>query len=1353
MKKSGIFSAVMFLGTLFFTSLLCAQNQNFIDSADFVSAFETNWTKQTGDFVVEKETLRNMPIITASTPTCMLVGKENFNTPIEMRALIKLRTTVNNSAYAYFYLGKKDINDTGLMLSITTTDNPGYPERVSCSVRNSGKYLYDNNEIGKNMDWTPSFSNDFTYLLKAYPKILPGWPEDYRIQIEKDMAPLPDHNSKWIEVRMVLRENSVWCWVDDRLIAYKKNGDFPKEGLVAFMLSQDVQMTGFSLTTAEEEIPDFYPVRIAGYAQGKTITDKTFVIPFESADAVINISGIPFISPCTNIEGFDHLDISKSLYREGTLEGYFPVNQQAFAGSSNRDPARIQLRIPFDSYDCLYVLAAADGRQDSKPILTAMFYRPGAGYAQNFETEVPLFTKTASTSTQFPVLLSNGKEANLWLVKIPLDKGKLSSFSDLDIFELELTKKVVQFRSYPDPIIYGWHQAGLPSSVHVYAVTLGKSGFDFSINPDRFGHVWTSPETPSYTVRISSWKNDIIGKLKLSAASYDKQDNIVIEKDIRVAKQDSENIKLSIPAKRYGWYQIIASLQIDDNVWSETRSFVLLAPDTRTEKWDGKSTLFGYWSYHGALYTPKADHHIRLMTMAGARTSIGLPQGAENNEYVKNHWARIPAGAWDVNPQEWAAEQPYNQTMYDDYKKKVIETYTRVRNAVPENYRPDNVFFFPEPSISNRMTAGNYPEYWGEEPYQPTDDEIKRIRMHFVTAKCAAEAIRETWPELKILIPWGDPLFIVPLLRAGFPKKLIDGSGLDICGFERLPEQQLHQISVHRLYELRKEYEKAGIPEPDLRYCEGIFVPTEIGACSWKEQMDIYNRWTLISMAYGVKKFYSGWFAFDCGNDYGAEHYGGCGIFRRIPYCDPKPAYAAYATMTDKLNNATFEKWLSTGSLTSFCLKFKGTKGNIYTLWTIRGQRPVSLTFAHDGEIPVTDVMNNTTIFNTTDKKITITIDSSVTYIATKNEIVNVEAGTPTHSDLKPGENAIPVADLGDGSWKYSENRNMIYETNNFDTFRYKGRFTSSIQTDEIFGNILVSKLEKQEKIHQLMPWYAILEPSHPVMLPGAPSAIGLWVKGASDWGRVVYCLRDAKGERWLSIGTKDQWNCDDVHSWSYFNFDGWRYITFELPGNEGYDNFRKYGTTWWRYADGDGIVDLPLKLENIIVEQRTHILYVNDVQPVSSDIVCFGKMYAEYKCPEDAIEKAIALSKIKMPKPKDMPDLPNPIAQMQKTGIYEPSAIIKLEPPSWGADGTNVFVYFKEMKQASRYFIWVGPYADGRGAINMTPNGAKSGEHIYGLRPGIKLYYWVVWADEKGQISKPSKPYSEILVDMFKEK
>jgi len=1262
-----------------------------------------------------------------------------------------LRTDQGGSAYASFQIGKKDAADTGFSLSLSITDNLLYPERVQCSVRYQGKYLHDNNELAKDLNWVPGFSNEFTYLLKAYPRILPGWPEKYRKLVEKDMSELCDHNSKWIEVRIALKENSVWFWVDDRLVAYKKDISMPQDGFASITFSHRVQISFPVFSIPEKDNPDFLPVRINGYANGKNLPGNVYVKQFEKGR--VTISDIPFVLPTINTEGNDHLDISKSLYKEGNLEGYFPVYDHPFGGSALRDPSRIQLRIPFDSYDALYVLAASDRRPDSVPLLTAMFYRPGAGYAQIFESQVPLFTAKSSDFKKFPVTLSNGKKVNLWLVKIPLDMGKLSSFSDLDIFEVELTKKVVQFRSYPDPIIYGWHQAGLPSSVHVYGVTLGRTKYHFSIEPEVFGSVWTSPEIPSYQVKITAKKPNFSGVLEITATSYDHSDIIQLKKDVFIQSTGEEKkIKIDVPAKLFGWYQMVAALKTDDSCWVETRNFVVLAPDTRTEKWSGKGALFGYWSYHGAHYTPKAEHHIRLMTIAGARTSIGLPQGAENNPYVQKHWSRVQAGAWEVSPQEWAADEVYDETKYQQYKKKVIEAYTKARNAVVEQFRPDNVYFFPEPGISNRMTAGNYPEYWGEKPYEPTEQELRRIRMHFVTAKCAAEAVRETWPELKILIPWGDPLFIVPLLRAGFPRNLIDGSGLDICGFERLPEQQLHQISVHRLYQLRKEYEKAGIPDPDLRYCEGIFVPTEIGACSWQEQMDIYNRWVLISMAYGVKRFYSGWFTFDCGNYYGAEHYGGCGIFRRIPYCDPKPAYAAYATMTDRLNEADFEKWIPTGSLTTYCLKFSGPKGNVYTLWTIRGKRPITLMFSDDGEVMLTDVMNNSIRVKTNGRKISFVIGTSVTYVTTKNEVIGIQPGSPDHSDALPSRNSKIVADLGNGDWKYSDDRDLFYENNNFDTFRYKGKFACFVQKDPIFGNVVVSKLEKQETQHELMPWYSILKPKKQFILPGAVSHIGLWVKGASDWGRVVFCLRDAKNERWISIGTKDQWNCDDVHSWSYFNFDGWRYIRFELPGHEPYDSFRKYGTTWWTSSGGDGIVDLPLKIESIIVEQRTHILYVNDVQPVSSDTVCFGKIYVEYDNTEDASSKAVSLSKIRMPEPKKV-HLPNPIAEMQKTGIYEPTTIIKLEPPSWGADGTNVHVYFKELEQAKKYYIWVGPYPDGQGAINMTPNGAKNGEHIYNLRPGVKLYYWIVWADKEGKISKPSKPYSEVLIDMFKEK
>src|SRR5207245_2083567 len=157
------------------------------------------------------------------------------------------------------------------------------------------------------------------------------------------------------------------------------------------------------------------------------------------------------------------------------------------------------LRIPNGQYDSLYLIAGSDDKPDHTPVITAMFFRPSAGFGERFEAEVPLATAPSTASKALPITLTDGKPANLWLVRIPLDPGRLSAFADMDIVEVELTKKVQQFRSYPDPFIYGWHQGGLPSSVHVYAATLGEVPVGFEFAPDKFGHVWTAPAAPAYT--------------------------------------------------------------------------------------------------------------------------------------------------------------------------------------------------------------------------------------------------------------------------------------------------------------------------------------------------------------------------------------------------------------------------------------------------------------------------------------------------------------------------------------------------------------------------------------------------------------------------------------------------------------------------------------------------------------------------------------------------------------------------------------------------------------------------------------------------------------------------------------
>jgi hypothetical protein len=106
-------------------------------------------------------------------------------------------------------------------------------------------------------------------------------------------------------------------------------------------------------------------------------------------------------------------------------------------------------------------------------------------------------------------------------------------------------------------------------------------------------------------------------------------------------------------------------------------------------------------------------------------------------------------------------------------------------------------------------------------------------------------------------------------------------------------------------------------------------------------------------------------------------------------------------------------------------------------------------------------------------------------------------------------------------------------------------------------------------------------------------------------------------------------------------------------------------------------IVDLPLTLEKIILEQRSHILYVNDVQPAATDSVLLGKLYPEYAFPSDATAEAIRISKLRLP--RGVPALPNPIADLEKSGLAEPVAITRLVPPLEHNDGTSIAVHFQE--------------------------------------------------------------------------
>ena len=133
----------------------------------------------------------------------------------------------------------------------------------------------------------------------------------------------------------------------------------------------------------------------------------------------------------------------------------------------------------------------------------------------------------------------------------------------------------------------------------------------FDIQPERFGHVWTSPEVPTYLVNVDSDLADTKGSLSVTTRSYDGTETLKADVPTTLKKGMALQEKPQFPVKLNGSHDIEAVLDIGGKKWAEKRSFVRLAPDTRAERWtEGKGALFGYWSYHGGHHTPKAEHHI-----------------------------------------------------------------------------------------------------------------------------------------------------------------------------------------------------------------------------------------------------------------------------------------------------------------------------------------------------------------------------------------------------------------------------------------------------------------------------------------------------------------------------------------------------------------------------------------------------------------------------------------------------------------------------------------------------------------------------------------------------------------------
>ncbi len=1204
-----------------------------------------------------------------------------------------------------------------------------------------------------------------------FPKVKNLWDEADRKEIGAAYAKLVPFEEKTFVLRFTVTSTSRQIWLDDRLVA-EALASSPKEAYVSILLAKSAQILSADFTKPVDA-GRFLPVSLAHYCHARQAQA-------ESSDAaVVSFQNVPVLfpkmkaveaerrklaekgaintrDPLPDAVHVSNVNLSDSLYRYRTTNGGGPnanyVNaNHAWPGSFSVDPASLAFRVPYRAYKNAWLLAWVDESPNAVPKGAFRFFRAVAGYPAATDFEITDDAIAKGLVTRLPDKTADGKQ--LYLVRVPVNTEDFYGFRDMadQFIEFELTKPLALVRSYPDPIYYGFHPVGPASSVHVVGITLEEGTFDYEVKPRQRGFVFERPEHPAYAVAVTNTgAQPIAAKVTLQSKSYDGEEQKTVTGKVQVAPGESKDAELQFDLQKLGWHELKITVEADGAIRQNTLSMVLLPPNTRTYGDADNEVRFGTWNLWGhytpfGVQDPANEGLVAMLRKIGMRR-IGIHEAFISSEMAKKY-DFLPTGPHTVINvvYRWKADDVEGQN------KMIAEEVAAAQKLCQQDATPP-YFYGGEWHIGRMAQYAPWPFYTGDGDRGLSEEERKNAEQQVPIFTAVGKAIHEKYPQVRRYLQWGAPLGTSAYMRAGLSKDVVDGYGMDAPMFELLPESSNATGSINSLWMLRRESERLGWPKLPIHWCEGPFFPTNPGALTETDQLNYQVRYLLLGMGYGVDGFEAGIVPYDAGNYYGAEHYG-AGLFHRIPLENPKPAVAAVATMTTMLCGADPVGGVDTGSLTTYCMAFHRAKGDakIFALWRVTGKSVVQVK-VRGAEATLTDAMGNATKVPVVDGAISVPLSPTPIWLTGVQAIDGFTLGAPAYESA-PAKITRPLADMTATLWAYDATEDKAYANNHFSVRRVPDpQLTVEFGKGEVdHPDAAAVTLPVEPGDRPLATRYGAIKPRKPVLIPGKASALGIYVKGNSSWGRVIYQLRDAKGEIWTSTGTKDDWNCDDSHGWSSVSFDGWRYMRFPLPGTQPYDTARELETTWWGSRDGDGIVDLPLTLEKIIVEARNEVPCLGEMKLVPERSYKLSQLVAEYDTEENATPSVIVRGRLRMPLPLWSGPAENLFAKLNAEGTAAPPELHEFTEPTHFNDGRRMAVHFDEAA-GLKYNLYLSIYPDGRGA-DLVKAAVKSGDVVAGFKPEVPLYLFLtsVGADKKE--SKPSKPLKLITHDNFAEK
>ncbi|MBM4047327.1 MAG: hypothetical protein FJ279_19655 [Planctomycetes bacterium] len=822
------------------------------------------------------------------------------------------------------------------------------------------------------------------------------------------------------------------------------------------------------------------------------------------------------------------------------------------------------------------------------------------------------------------------KAGRLFLMRIPLGVAFAQDFKDRLALDVEVTKEVRLAIRRPDPCRFQYRPLGLPSGVRIYGMTFARSPVQMDADTEEAGHVFNEPETPTFRIGLRGVHPPGFGRapfvVEAVATDYYGQATAASSDPIPPGMLIPEaRVALPIKVSKRGYYHLRVSLKAGDKtVLARETHFALLAPDTRKHR---DKAPWGTWDFCGTHYTPShPDVSGPLYVKAGlrygmfsfsdeARQKYGVLKG--NDPTVKN-----AKGVEDLLKRCQEGKQPF----------------------------PPRVMIFHEDAVSGPHITRTPDLFAGRGAYRMDEKEEKRFQELWNGASEACREVRKQLPQAEIYFGNGCPHLLEEFLRRGFPRELFDARGNEAGTFQRLPESQPPDFIANNagLWMDRQILDHYGYKDVPIRQCYEICYPsTNPGNLSLRTHAAYLVRHILHSMAWEIPIVRFGIIA-DVGNSYYFSNWGASGLCFAQPDVSPKPAYAAVAALTQVLDGAKFSRVVPCPAPTVYALEFRKPDGDYVTcLWTIRGKRQVAIEASWTRQGRLIDVMGNETALALKGGKGLVELSNAPIYLLTRRPLSALVPGEATLEGPPEGKSFLisPLNSLKD--WAVEPGRNQELEMYDFNCPRRKGDF--------LYGE--VAEFEGQREVLEVkprlpaegpayLPLYSVLSHVTGVDIPGEPTEIGLMVNGNGGWGRIIFELADASGQRWISIGCEQKgeptrwmadwmpaeqfkelkssnlcdWNTDDAWGRSSINFEGWRYLRFPLPGNYPGERYHWPYTSQWR-STGDGRVQYPLKFKKLVITLPENVLRFRDYAPVPRQAIHLKDLRVTYEPPEKAFQ------------------------------------------------------------------------------------------------------------------------------------